>query len=52
MRSLTGAHGAHENYDGEDGENNQESMMGGGASAPVENVGGVGGALPTVFGGA
>ncbi|GFS31997.1 hypothetical protein Acr_00g0020330 [Actinidia rufa] len=54
-KSLTGARGAlgacgsRRNHDKEDDGNHQESVMGGGASAPGENMGG---ALPTVLGGA
>ncbi|GFZ08181.1 hypothetical protein Acr_19g0011180 [Actinidia rufa] len=55
-KSLTGARGARgprgarRNLD--EGDDHQESMMGGRASAPVENVGNVGGAPPTILGGA
>ncbi|GFZ16904.1 hypothetical protein Acr_26g0001740 [Actinidia rufa] len=47
-RGARGARGAHRNYDEEDDGNHQESVMGGGASAPGENVGG---APPTTLGG-
>ena len=55
-KSLTGARGtrgprgARRNLD--EGDDHQESVMGGRASAPVENVGNVGGAPPTILGGA
>ena len=54
-RSLTGARvarGTHGNREEGNDDNHQESVMGGGASAPRGNVGGVGGAPPVVFGGA
>ncbi|GFS34441.1 hypothetical protein Acr_00g0034090 [Actinidia rufa] len=55
-KSLTGARGAcgprgaRRNLD--EGDDHQESMMEGRASAPVENIGNVGGAPPTILGGA
>ncbi|GFS30291.1 hypothetical protein Acr_00g0011220 [Actinidia rufa] len=55
-KSLTGARGARgargtcRNLD--EGDDHQESVMGGRASAPIENVENVGGTLPTVLGGA
>ncbi|GFZ06735.1 hypothetical protein Acr_18g0009050 [Actinidia rufa] len=55
-KSLTGARGAreargaHRNLD--EGDDHQESVMGGKASAPVENVRNVGGVPPTFLGGA
>ncbi|GFZ01616.1 pleckstrin homology (PH) domain superfamily protein [Actinidia rufa] len=51
-KSITGARGARgarRNHDEKDDENHQESVMGGGASAPGGNVGG---APPTTLGGA
>ncbi|GFS43207.1 hypothetical protein Acr_00g0084230 [Actinidia rufa] len=54
-KSLTGARGhtwttrARRNLD--EGDDHQESVMGGRANAPVENVGNVGGAPPTILGG-
>ncbi|GFZ05168.1 hypothetical protein Acr_17g0007400 [Actinidia rufa] len=48
-RGARGASGAHRNLD--EGDDHQDSMMGGRASAPIENVGNVGGAPPTVLDG-
>ena len=50
-RGARVAHGARGNRDEGDDDNHQESVMGGGASAPGGNVGGIGDAPPTVFGG-
>ncbi|GFS44985.1 hypothetical protein Acr_00g0093390 [Actinidia rufa] len=47
-RRARGARGARRSLD--DGDDHQESVMGGRASAPVENVGNVRGAPPTVLG--
>ncbi|GFY95687.1 hypothetical protein Acr_10g0010720 [Actinidia rufa] len=51
-RPLPRARGARGNRNEGDGENHQESVIGGGANAPRGDVGGVGGALPAVLGGA
>ncbi|GFS36745.1 hypothetical protein Acr_00g0047830 [Actinidia rufa] len=54
-RPLRRARGAQGNHENGDGKNHQESVIGGGANAPGGNdggnVGGVGGAPPTMFGG-
>ncbi|GFY88920.1 hypothetical protein Acr_06g0008600 [Actinidia rufa] len=46
-RGARGARGTRRNLD--EGDDHQESVMGGRASAPVENVGNIGGAPPTIL---
>ncbi|GFY80866.1 hypothetical protein Acr_01g0006750 [Actinidia rufa] len=49
VRGALGARGTRRNHDVEDDGNDQESVMGGGASAPRGNIRGT---LPTILGGA